>query len=109
MDQVIGKIEVKGTTYTLYEGSKGGHYYLNANKRKVYVKDTPKKVEPKKTEPKKHRYIAYFEQVEDGCMVDDFKEWCDAYSVAEARDIFENRYYRSIERGTIRISMICEE
>ena len=46
------------------------------------------------------------ERNKNGELVDDFKEWCDAYSESEARREFESRYRHS---SSTKISMIVEE
>lgn len=57
--------------------------------------------------PKLKRYICYYEERDkNGELVDDFKEWCDAYSESEARREFESRYRHS---DSTEISMIVEE
>ena len=57
--------------------------------------------------PKLKRYICYYEERDkNGELVDDFKEWCDAYSESEARREIENRYRH---RNSTKISMIVEE
>jgi len=58
-------------------------------------------------EPKKNRYICYYEErSEDGELLDDFKEWCDAYSEDEAREYFKDNYSHN---PRVEISMIVQE
>lgn len=116
MDNIVGKITVKGVEYDEYVGTKGGHYYINAKGKKVYLKEQAQPVTEKvinvvkPKESKLTRYIGYFRQLDkEGCAVDDFKEWCEAYSEDEARRKFEDDYRDSIARGTIELSMILEE
>lgn len=88
-------------TFKILTGPRGGQYYIDETGKKHYVKKSAIKKSPSKykvqkpakfTEPKLKRYVCYYAQYENDEMVDDFKEWCDAYSVNEARSEFEARY-----------------
>ena len=57
-------------------------------------------------EKKSKRYICYYEERVNGELVDDFKEWCEAYSEDEAREYFEDNYSHN---PNVQISMIVEE
>lgn len=76
------------------------------------TKETAKKVEAKKpieVEKKQEPYTYigyYYEYDENGERVDDFKEWCYAYSKEEARRELEDRYWRN---DNIKLEMVCRE
>lgn len=59
------------------------------------TKQTAKKIEAKKPievkQPERYRYIGYFYEYDDnGNCVDDFKEWCEAESIEDAKYYFED-------------------
>lgn len=119
VEEVIDTIEVKGKTYSVYQGKKGGKYYYNDKGKKAYVKEetapqpkvTIKTIDVRETpNPEiKKQYIGFFHNVRDNMPVDDFKEICEAYNEAEAQQIFEERYQESIAYGNIELAMIWED
>lgn len=52
------------------------------------------------------KYICYYEKRINGELVDDFKEWTEAYSKEEAREHFKDEYRHN---PNIEISMIVED
>lgn len=93
-------IKVKGKTYGIHTGSRGGRYWIDDNGKKHYLKSEtskPKKEESKKevkkvTElPKLKRWIGRFTE-DIGGDHDGFSEWCEAYTESEAREEFKDRY-----------------
>ena len=87
----------KGKEYQVQTGAKGGQFFIDDAGKKHYLKSTTsvkKKVEKKKVaEETCKRYICYYvERDDNGEMIDDFKEYTDAYSYDEAKDYFENEY-----------------
>ena len=90
--------------------NKSGKIVVSVEVTPTYPKPEPKKVIEKKVStstPTLKRYICYYEERnKNGELVDDFKEWCDAYSESEARREFESRYRHS---SSTKISMIVEE
>lgn len=90
-------IKVKGKTYGIHTGSRGGRYWIDNNGKKHYLKSETPKRESKKIDkqpkemPKLRRWVGRFRQdFEDD--YDDFSEWCEAYTKQEAIEEFEDRY-----------------
>lgn len=54
-------------------------------------------------------YICCYYVLKNDERVDDFKEWCNANSLAEAQSEFEYRYSVQISNGTIEIGSIWKE
>lgn len=54
-------------------------------------------------------YICCYYILKNDERVDDFKEWCNASSLAEAQSEFEYRYSVQISNGTIEIGSIWKE
>ena len=54
-------------------------------------------------------YICCYYVLRNDERVDDFKEWCNANSLAEAQSEFEYRYSVQISNGTIEIGSIWKE
>lgn len=115
------KYKYKGKEYEVQTGPRGGLFFIDDNGKRHSVKsDKPKKkvTKEKKSEkvdpskkvlpqitPKLKRYVCYYEKRnEKDELVDDFKEWCDAYSYEEAEREFKDRYSDKIQ-----ISLITRE
>jgi hypothetical protein len=80
----------KGKDYPIQVGAKGGKFFIDDSGKKHYIKEnSPKK---KKEEKKPHRYICYYYIVKDGERIDDYKEWCTAYSYMEAEQYFKREH-----------------
>lgn len=120
-DEVIDTIEIKGEKVLLYQGKRGGKYYYK-NGKKTYFKETVAKpkvktvvkvvdVRKKVEDDEPQTYICRYYQIdpETGDEIDDFKEWTTASSLEEAREHFEDEYWRSIQNGTIRIGDIWKD
>ena len=73
---------------------------------KFKVSAQPKVKKSSIVERKPKKYICYYEERIDGELVDDFKEWCTAYSKDEAREYFKDNYRHN---PNVQISMIVEE
>lgn len=93
-------VKIKGKTYGIHTGSRGGRYWIDDNGKKHYLPQTSKqKEEPKKESPKKpikeepelKRWIGRFTE-DIGGDHDTFSEWCEAYTEYEAREEFKDRY-----------------
>ena len=96
---------------TLIKGPRGGTYWIDDNGKKHYVKDKKVVTSTKKSTKKEQvsKYYCYYNQYnENGELVDDFKEWCSATSLNEARTEFKNRYWNEISKGSIEIAQIIE-
>lgn len=98
-------------TKVYYTGSRGGKYWLDDKGKKHYVSQKKKAVTKTPTVKQvntRKTYIGYYYVLDsDGYRVDDFKEWCDAYSAQEAEEEFRDRYWRQINKGSIELSMVC--
>lgn len=93
----------KGVEYEIQQGKRGGSFFIDGDGKKHYLKGTStsktttkRSIDPIKKQEEKpvlKRYIGYYRKVdENGEMIDDFSEWCDAYSYDEAKREFEDRY-----------------
>ena len=104
---VIGK-ELKKVLEACYYSDKTGDIKVTILLKPSY---TPKaSIQPKVkkspiVERKSKKYICYYEERINGELVDDFKEWCTAYSEDEAREYFKDNYRHN---PNIQISMIVE-
>lgn len=54
------------------------------------------------------KYIGYFNVIEDGETVDDFKEWVEANSKEEAESEFYNDHWRQINSGILVLSHVSK-
>lgn len=95
-------IKVKGKTYGIHTGSRGGRYWIDDDGKKHYLKsdaskskkEEPKKEikkEVKKEVPKLRRWVGRFTEEVDGDH-DGFSEWCEAYTKEEAEEYFRDNY-----------------
>lgn len=93
----------KGTSYEVHTGARGGQYIMLGDKKHYIKKSTTRKSSNKKSKPEikakplkltglPKTYVCYYALYKNGELVDDFKEWCKAYSELEARAEFESRY-----------------
>lgn len=104
----VGK-ELKKVLEACYYSDKIGEVKVNILLKPTYAPKVTVQSKVKKShieERKSKRYICYYEERIDGELVDDFKEWCTAYSEDEARDYFEDNYRHN---PNVQISMIVEE
>lgn len=90
-------IKVKGKTYGIHTGSRGGKYWIDDNGKKHYLskkEETPKKVNiTKKPEPILYTYYCNIcRRSKDGEYVDDWNEWHNAYSEEEALEYWRDEY-----------------
>ncbi len=84
----------KGKDYPIQVGTKGGKFFIDDSGKKHYVKeDKPKR---KKKEDKPHTYICYYSVMKDGERIDDYKEWCHAYSYIEAEKYFKEEHPKDV-------------
>lgn len=107
-----------GEKYTLQEGSRGGLFYIDKNGVKKYVKKSsvgkitrkPKKPAAKPfsfKKPELKKYICYYEKRNsEGELIDDWKEWTEAYSEEQAKQYFEEEYSHD---SSVTISIITNE
>lgn len=90
-------IKVKGKTYGIHMGSRGGRYWIDDNGKKHYIKSETSKRESKKIDkqpkdiPKLKRWIGRFSE-DIGRDHDGFSEWCEAYTKQEAIEEFKDRH-----------------
>lgn len=90
-------IKVKGKTYGIHMGSRGGRYWIDDNGKKHYIKSETSKQESNKIDkqpkeiPKLKRWIGRFSE-DIGGDHDGFSEWCEAYIEQEAIEEFKDRY-----------------
>ena len=105
----------KGKEYEVQTGPRGGHYIINDEGKKISVKvkieSTKKKsinsIKQQEEAPKLKKYICYYEKRDkNGELVDDFKEWTNAYSYDEAKRYFKDEYSNN---PNIIISFITRE
>jgi hypothetical protein len=103
---------MKTMKFKVEKGPRGGQFYIDETGKKHYIKKTTKKYvertvltsantineKVKKTVPVQQpivkRYTANYvvRDPESQEMIDDFNEWCDAYSKEEAMSEFKKRY-----------------
>lgn len=105
---IVGK-ELKKVLEACYYSDKTGDVKVTILIRPAYAPKVSAQSKVKKSpivERKPKKYICYYEERIDGELVDDFKEWCTAYSEDEAREYFKDNYCHN---PNIQISMIVEE
>lgn len=104
---VIGK-ELKKVLEACYYSDKTDDIKVTILLKPSYapkVSIQPKVKKSPIVERKSKKYICYYEERINGELVDDFKEWCTAYSEDEAREYFKDNYRHN---PNVQISMIVE-
>lgn len=111
--------------HEILTGARGGQYWIDEKGKKHYISQQGPVAKPKTSvnrlpAPISQRrlnkttnkdlttYICYYLQrnPNTGDIMDNFKEWCKARNIDEARKEFEDRYWHAIEKETIEISMV---